>query len=93
MGALSDSIVWRCNHSKFAGRVHFSGAPGDRLPQGGDNCDVLTGMPGQEPTPGYAGKANYVMADGSARTLGWGQVRANDFRYLKVVKPTQTYSP
>lgn len=93
VGALSDSIVWRCNHSKFAGRVHMSSAPGDQLPSGGDGCDALTRAPGQEPTPGYQGKANYAMGDGSAKSLGWGQVRSNDFNKLKIEKPNQTFTP
>jgi prepilin-type N-terminal cleavage/methylation domain-containing protein/prepilin-type processing-associated H-X9-DG protein len=93
VGALSDPMIWRCNHSKFAGRIHMSGAPGDRMPTGGDNCDNLTRTPGEEPTPGYAGKANYSMADGSARTLGWGQIRRSDFQMLKIEKPTQTFNP
>jgi prepilin-type N-terminal cleavage/methylation domain-containing protein len=93
VGALSDPIIWRCNHSKFAGRVHMSGAPGDRLPTGGDNCDDLTRTPGQEPTPGYQGRANYALGDGSARSLGWGQIRKNDFAMLKIQKPEATFNP
>jgi prepilin-type N-terminal cleavage/methylation domain-containing protein len=93
VGCLSDPIIWRCNHSKLAGRIHMSGAPGDRLPETGDGCDVLTRMAGQEPTPGYQGKANYSLADGSARSLGWGQIRRSDFQMLKIQKPTQTFNP
>ncbi|MGV3618724.1 MAG: prepilin-type N-terminal cleavage/methylation domain-containing protein [Fimbriimonas sp.] len=93
VGALSDAIVWRCNHSKLAGRVHMSTAPGDQLPSGGDGCDLVTRAAGQEPTPGYAGRANYAMADGSARTLGWGQIRRSDFQMLKIQKPTETFNP
>lgn len=93
VGALSDPIVWRCNHSKLAGRVHKSGAPGDRLPTGGDGCDILTYADGQEPTKGYAGKATYTMVDGSARVLGWGQIRRSDFAMLKIQKPNETFVP
>ncbi|HEY0866721.1 MAG TPA: prepilin-type N-terminal cleavage/methylation domain-containing protein [Fimbriimonas sp.] len=93
VGGMSDAIVWRCNHSKIAGRVHMSGNPADRLPEGGDQCDLLTRMPGQEPTPGYMNKATYAMADGSARVLGWGQIRRNDFHMLKLIKPDATFNP
>ena len=90
MGALADPIVWRCDEWKLAGRVHPSGAPGDRLPTGGDNCNDYTLVPQNKPTAGYMNRANYSMADGSARTLGWGQVRKNDFQMLKLVKPALT---
>ncbi|CAN5669036.1 hypothetical protein BH11ARM2_BH11ARM2_00650 [soil metagenome] len=93
VGALSDPIVFGCNAWKFAGRVPMSGAPGDRLPSGGDNCDNITHATGYDPTPGYQGRASYSMADGSAKVLGWGQVRGNDFRMLKIQKPTQTFTP
>ncbi|AIE84519.1 prepilin-type N-terminal cleavage/methylation domain-containing protein [Fimbriimonas ginsengisoli] len=93
VGAVSDPIVFGCNAWKFAGRVPFSGAPGDRLPSGGDNCDDITRISGFDPTPGYMGKANYSMADGSAKNLGWGQVRGNDFYKFKIQKPTQTFAP
>ena len=49
--------------------------------------------PNHAPTPGYQGKANYAMGDGSAKALGWGQIRANDFFKLKIDKPTETVSP
>jgi len=93
VGAVSDPILFGCNAWKLAGRVPLSTAPGDRLPQGGDNCDSLTYSAFFAPTPGYSNRANYAMADGSARTLGWGQVRGNDFRMFKIQKPTQTFTP
>lgn len=93
VAALPDPIMFWCDTWKLAGRVHMSGAPGDRLPTGGDNCDRFTREPGLLPTPGYGGTANYAMADGSARALRWGQVRANDFFMFKVQKPTQTFAP
>jgi len=93
VGAMSDPIVFGCNAWKFAGRIPLSGAPGDRLPSGGDNCDAITHSTGFDPTPGYAGRANYAMADGSARTLGWGQLRKNDFYTLKIQKPSTTFNP
>ena len=93
VGAVSDPIVFGCNAWKFAGRVPLSGAPGDRLTSGGDNCDDITHVTGFDPTPGYNGRANYAMADGSAKALGWGQVRGNDFFKFKVQKPTTTFVP
>jgi len=93
VGAVSDPIVFGCNIWKFAGRVPLSGAPGDRLPSGGDNCDQITHSTGFDPTPGYMGRANYAMADGSSKALGWGQVRGNDFAKLKIQKSTQVFVP
>lgn len=93
VGAVSDPILWGCNAWKLAGRIPLSGAPGDRLPSGGDNCDAITHSTGFDPTPGYAGKANYAMADGSAKSLGWGQVRGNDFYKFKIQKPSTTFAP
>jgi prepilin-type N-terminal cleavage/methylation domain-containing protein/prepilin-type processing-associated H-X9-DG protein len=93
VGAVSDPIVFGCNAWKFAGRTPLSGAPGDRLPTGGDNCDQITHSTGFDPTPGYNGRANYAMADGSAKALGWYQVRGDDFRIFKIQKPTQHFVP
>jgi prepilin-type N-terminal cleavage/methylation domain-containing protein len=90
VGALADPIVWRCDEWKLAGRVHPSGAPGDRMPTGGDNCNDYTLVPQNKPTVGYMNRATYSMADGSARVLGWGQIRKNDFHMLKLVKPSLT---
>jgi len=86
VGALSDPIVWRCDEWKLAGRVHPSGAPGDRMPSGGDNCNDYTLVPQNKPTVGYMNRATYSMADGSARVLGWGQIRKNDFQMLRLIK-------
>lgn len=95
VGALSDPIIWRCDEWKLAGRVHPSGAPGDRMPTGGDNCNDATLVPQNRPTPGYMGRANYSLADGSAKALGWGQIRKNDFNMLKLIKPenASTFNP
>jgi prepilin-type N-terminal cleavage/methylation domain-containing protein/prepilin-type processing-associated H-X9-DG protein len=93
VGALADPIVWGCDAWKLAGRVYMSGAPGDRLPSGGDNCDRFTREAGLYPTPGYGGFANYAMVDGSAKGLRWGQVRGNDFFKFKIDKPTETFVP
>lgn len=95
VGALADPIMWRCDMWKVAGRVHPSGAPGDRLPSGGDNCNDYTLVPQNKPTQGYMNRANYSLADGSARTLGWGQIRRNDFNMMKLVKPdnASTFNP
>lgn len=93
VGAVSDPILFGCNAWKLAGRVPFSGAPGDRLPSGGDNCDDYTRANNFDPTPGYNGRACYAMADGSARALGWSQVRHNDFAMFKVQKTTTVFNP
>ena len=87
VGGLADSIMWGCDAWKIAGRPTPSTAPADHLPGSCDN-DLMN--PNNKQTPGYAGKANYAMADGSARTLGWAQVRKNDFNLLKLQKPTLT---
>ncbi len=95
VGALADPILFQCDAWKLAGRVHPSGAPGDRLPSGGDNCNDRTLIAANRPTKGYAGRANYSLADGSAKTLGWGQVRRNDFNMFKIQKPADPafYNP
>lgn len=93
VGVLNGSVMFGCDTWKLAGRVPLSGAPGDRLPVGGDGCDTITRDPNRVPTTGYNGTANYSMADGSAKSLSWGAVRGNDFNRFKIQKPTQTYVP
>lgn len=93
VGAVSDPILWRCDYWKLAGRKPLSGAPIDSFPTTGDNCDSGSHSNSLMPTPGYQDKANYSMADGSARAMGYAQVRGNDFRMFKINKPSQTFVP
>lgn len=93
LGVINGSVMFGCDAWKLAGRVPLSGAPSDRLPQGGDNCDAITHDATRVPTVGYGGMANYAMADGSAKGLRWGQVRMNDFHKFKIQKPSTTFNP
>ena len=85
VGALADPILWGCDAWKIAGRNKPSTAPGDQLP-----CAATASDPNLRQMVGYNGKANYAMADGSARSMGFGQVRKNDFNMFKLQKPTLT---
>jgi prepilin-type N-terminal cleavage/methylation domain-containing protein/prepilin-type processing-associated H-X9-DG protein len=95
-GAYSDSVIgawWgsfftNCNFSKLPGRIWRGTAPVDQAPPG-----CAAEFNSWKPMPGHANQGNYVFADGHAKVLRWGQVRANDFYLFKRVKPTQTYTP
>jgi prepilin-type N-terminal cleavage/methylation domain-containing protein/prepilin-type processing-associated H-X9-DG protein len=90
---LNDSFMFGCDTWKLAGRIPLAGDPGDQLPIGGDGCDSIASDPTRIPTQGYNGRANYVMMDGSAKALGWGQIRKNDFSYFKVQKSSTVFVP
>ena len=93
VSCYDDSFFFGCDTWKLAGRVPLATDPGDQLPSGGDGCNAITADPGRVPTVGYNGRANYCMTDGSARNLGWGQIRKNDFSYFKVQKSSQVFVP
>jgi prepilin-type N-terminal cleavage/methylation domain-containing protein/prepilin-type processing-associated H-X9-DG protein len=60
-------------------------ALGGSCSSGGNAC--------QRPSKIHGGLGNYAFADGHAKALRWGQIRANDFYLFKRSKPTQTFSP
>ena len=89
VGQADGSTLTNCDAWKLAGRH-----PG-RDPTGDDvlPCALLS-YALATPTPGYAnGTANYVMTDGSAKSLTWGAVRRNDFYRFKVAKPSAVFVP
>jgi prepilin-type N-terminal cleavage/methylation domain-containing protein/prepilin-type processing-associated H-X9-DG protein len=86
---FTDCDIW-----KLAGRNHRANDPANRLP------DVCSWANGNAPTRGYSssgpgtGVANYVYADGHAKVARWGELRKEDFRKFKTLKPpVGSFSP
>jgi prepilin-type N-terminal cleavage/methylation domain-containing protein/prepilin-type processing-associated H-X9-DG protein len=79
-----------CDTYKLAGR-NTPPAPGSADDYVGSCSGQYEGS--SKPTKGHTGTGNYVFADGHAKALRWGAVRANDFYLFKRAKPTQTFNP
>lgn len=90
VGSPNASGFVACDTWKLAGRIPGATSGGDSLPP---VCGIALGLAKGIPTPGHANGSNYVFADGSAKWLTWGRVRANDFYLFKLQKPTQTFNP
>lgn len=87
LGNYDGNVMLGCDAYKFAGRVRNApiGDLVNRLP------NTCAGSNARPPSPGHNGKgSNYALADGSAKWMTWGQLRANDFHLLKLRKPAQT---
>jgi prepilin-type N-terminal cleavage/methylation domain-containing protein/prepilin-type processing-associated H-X9-DG protein len=84
MGTPWGSLLTGCDTWKLAGRKAGSDA---NLAPGCDN------EYGRAPNKGHSERGNYTFADGHAKSMTWGQVRANDFNLLKQKKSTQTWTP
>lgn len=87
VGTIWGSGFIDCDVSKLAGRnVPYQG-PSDRLPPG------CSGRQNEKPTAGHRSKGQYVFADGHAGIKTWGQIRRNDFRSFKAIKPDREFVP
>ena len=87
VGSYSSAIFTNCDTWKLPGRKIKSSAAEDQLPTGCSSS--LSSVP----SVGHSSGANYIMADGSARWLPWGRVRANDFAYFKLRKSSTAFNP
>ena len=76
-----------CDSYELPGRNIPAQGPGDRLPPGCASYEQY------KPGRGHRGGGNYAFADGHAKFMRWGQVRANDFWFFKLQKPSQTFTP
>lgn len=96
-GGVSDSSVgtpWGslftgCDTWKLAGRRKPAVDASDRHAP----CSGPYGEAGKIPMRGHFSRSNFAYADGHAKALTWGQMRGNDFRIFKLLKPSQTFSP
>ena len=88
MGGEGGSTLLDCDAWKLPGRTKPSDAPIDNFAPCADFTD-----PKELPAIGHHGLGNYAFADGHVKTLGWPQVRANDFWPFKLKKPEQVLSP
>jgi prepilin-type N-terminal cleavage/methylation domain-containing protein len=87
VGSPHASTIAGCDVWKFAGRKVNAPTLTDQLPR---TC--AGGLP-LVPTRGHFDGANYMMADGSAKFRRWGDVRQNDFRAFKLLKPNVAFTP
>jgi prepilin-type N-terminal cleavage/methylation domain-containing protein/prepilin-type processing-associated H-X9-DG protein len=88
MGGEGGSTLLDCDAWKLPGRKKPSDAPIDNFAPCSDFTD-----PKELPAAGHHGRGNYAFADGHVKTLGWPQVRGNDFWLFKLKKPDQVFSP
>lgn len=84
-GSPWGSLFTGCDTWKLAGRKQ-----GQDAAFSGNCANEYNGNPG---TSGHFEAGNYVFADGHAKQLKWGAVRANDFYLFKNAKPTTTFVP
>jgi len=82
------SLFTNCDNWKIAGRNQPPQGASDQFAICPDFSDV-----NKHPAKGHMSQSNFAFADGHAKTLRYGQVRANDWWLYKDTKPTQTYSP
>jgi len=82
------SLFTNCDNWKLAGRNQPPQGASDEFAICPDFADV-----NKHPEKGHMNQANYVFSDGHAKTLRYGQARANDWWLFKDTKPTQVYSP
>jgi prepilin-type processing-associated H-X9-DG protein len=88
MGGEGGSTLLDCDAWKLPGRKKPSDAPIDNFAPCADFTDAKS-----LPALGHHGHGNYAFLDGHVKSLTWAQIRGNDFRLFKRMKPTQTYVP
>ena len=88
LGTSAGSTLLDCDAWKLPGRPKPSAAPADNFAACSDFAAA-----DHAPPKGHFAQGNYAFADGHAKSLAWGQARANDFRLFKLQKPTQTFTP
>jgi prepilin-type N-terminal cleavage/methylation domain-containing protein/prepilin-type processing-associated H-X9-DG protein len=86
IGTYNAGYLIGCDMWKFAGRK-----PGETTGVTGPCATNATFTDARyKPFPGHSGRANYVFADGHAKSMAWGDIRNKDFWYFKREKPTAT---
>jgi len=86
MGTPWGSLFTGCDTWKLPGRglkQDAALAPG---------CGIYT-ADNRAPYKGHFDKGNYIFADGHAKSMSWGAVRANDFALFKQKKSTNRFTP
>jgi len=86
MGTPWGSLFTNCDTWKLPGRglkQDANLAPG---------CGIYTENT-RAPYKGHFDKGNYIFADGHAKALSWGAVRANDFSLFKQKKSNNKFTP
>jgi prepilin-type N-terminal cleavage/methylation domain-containing protein/prepilin-type processing-associated H-X9-DG protein len=96
-GSAWGDLFTNCDTYKLAGR-NFPPVPGSSDDYKGAACNgIYNGINGgvnvARPLRGHTGTGNYAFADGHAKAMRWGAIRADDFYIFKRTKPTQTFSP
>ena len=85
-GSPWGSAFTGCDTYKLAGRA--KGEDGNQPPTG--CADAYTNNPGIK---GHFAKGNYIFGDGHVKSLGYKQVRNNDFALFKLQKSAKTFTP
>ncbi|HVT14082.1 MAG TPA: hypothetical protein VHE55_17605 [Fimbriimonadaceae bacterium] len=87
LGVRSGSSFVNCDMRELPGRRYPSSDPTDQLP-----CPSYDSYAFQ-PRSGHTSGTNYVFVDCHVKLLNFSQVRHNDFRIFKAIKPTQDFTP
>lgn len=89
VGSPWGSLFTNCDNWKIAGRPTAPG-PQDAVDSGATTgCQDDNGhfnQPAFHPEKGHMDKTDVVFADGHAKALSWGQIKANDFEVYKLQK-------
>jgi prepilin-type N-terminal cleavage/methylation domain-containing protein/prepilin-type processing-associated H-X9-DG protein len=98
VGSPWGSMYTNCDTWKIAGRMEeasapFSTNPADHFPPCETSAWFTFNDPNKHPEKGHTGAANWSLADGHAKFMRYGQIRANDWWWFKDSKPTQVFSP
>ena len=88
MAAGNGSTLLDCDAWKLPGRKKTGNDPIDQFAPCSDFA-LLTNLPAK----GHIEQGNYAFLDGHAKSMRWVQIRTNDFRLFKMVKPVKTYTP
>lgn len=88
VGTPWGSLFTGCDTWKLAGRKVPAQGATDQFSVCGEFANN-----GLIPMKGHMDQGNYLFADGHAKVMRWGQIRANDFYLFKLQKPTQTFTP
>jgi prepilin-type N-terminal cleavage/methylation domain-containing protein/prepilin-type processing-associated H-X9-DG protein len=88
VGGPYGSAFIECDTAEIAGRVVPPVNPPDFLP-----VQCGPGNQNRKPGKGHTGGTQFLFTDGHVKLLNWYQVRQNDFRKFKIMKPTTTFSP
>ncbi len=90
MGSPWGALFTGCDTYKLAGRKVPAQSDVDKNPVCSDYNPT---NPLNNPMRGHMDAGNYVFGDGHVKVQRWGQVRADDFRLFKLVKPQVHFTP